>query len=1084
MKKIILVVLLVFISKSYSQTDYSSIYINDSIIKKGVSLYDSKKFDEAIVEYNKIRTTDPKYLQAQYEKALSLSALEKKEELRTFLDHLYQTRKMPEYPELYTLYGVYFSDNKEFDLSEKIFIEGQKYLSNSSHFLYNFAILYIRKGETQKSIELLEYIITINPNHASSHYLLGLIAFENGNITEGTLALMSYLIIDPSGRFAEKAVLQLNAKYGENYLTKGKMVFSKSGDNFEEIETILRNQLPLNKAYKIKSNIDDVIIRQTQAVAEYTLEHKIGEGFFETTYIPWIKDMIQKNQFEGFSYYMLLSMEDKLGKKLTDQKKKIFNFRDNYYSKEFWDFFAKRKTDLFGKQEEVIISLKNGDPYLIGKLIDGKSEGKYKYLDKNGKLIGELNFSNNELEGLQKYYNEDGNLIEEKTFKNGQLDGPKKTYYSNGAISLIENYKENTLDGISTSYYPNGGKQCEVNFINGERDGKFVCFFENGIQKMNIEYTNGKRNGSYKTQNELGDLIEILNYENDSINGDYFEYYNGKTIKYQTQYIKGEIQNNYKTFYVNSTLERENHFTNGKIISSNNYFPTGKKSSVAIYNNKQELENYRYFDSNENLYYEEIYKSGEIKNGLQYSINNPKPVEINLTKSNFQMKNFNETILVSGAFEKGKKTNKWLYNYTSGALKLEENFTDGVLNGLSTEFDKNGSVNSIRNYSNDKINGRYEVYEYGKLISFYNYIDDIKNGPYQTFYPDGALKSEGYFIDNDLNYNYNSYWQNGKISRKSKYIEGIETSTTTYNEKGEIDNDINYKNKTGTFTTNFYNNTITQVSEFVNGKLNGPFLEKDKLNTPIVEANYINGYLNNNYKYYSPLGTLYLGSNYYLGKKNGKTKVHDLVGNLRLEYNNILGVANGKTIQYYNNKAKLSEYTEINDSKEGDHLYYNQKGELVLTIGYQNNSPVYYIAKNKTGESTGKIDIKNENVSIISYYPNGKTAIQYNLVNGELDGKFAIYNDSGKTEYESNYRNNLLNGERIEFYPNGNIYKKEHFLNNNYDGIQEYFTADAKPWISSEYKNDELHGITLIYNAGKLILTKKYNSNELVDIIK
>jgi antitoxin component YwqK of YwqJK toxin-antitoxin module len=70
------------------------------------------------------------------------------------------------------------------------------------------------------------------------------------------------------------------------------------------------------------------------------------------------------------------------------------------------------------------------------------------------------------------------------------------------------------------------------------------------------------------------------------------------------------------------------------------------------------------------------------------------------------------------------------------------------------------------------------------------------------------------------------------------------------------------------------------------------------------------------------------------------------------------------------------------------------------------------------------------------------------------------------------------------YYTNGAIYKKEHFVKNNYEGAQEYFKEDKKPWLTATYKNDELHGNTLIYKEGKLVLTKKYDSDELVEIIK
>ena len=159
MKHFFLIVLISVISKSYSQNDFSDVYNNDSIIKKGVNLYDLEKFDQAIIEYNKITPNDPKYLTAQYEKALCLNALNKKDELKLFLENLYLTKQMQKSPELYTLYGVFLSDNKEYESSEKIFNEGKQYLSNSASFLYNFAILYIRKQENQKCIDLLKQVI-------------------------------------------------------------------------------------------------------------------------------------------------------------------------------------------------------------------------------------------------------------------------------------------------------------------------------------------------------------------------------------------------------------------------------------------------------------------------------------------------------------------------------------------------------------------------------------------------------------------------------------------------------------------------------------------------------------------------------------------------------------------------------------------------------------------------------------------------------------------------------------------------------------------------------------------------------------
>lgn len=1084
MRKFLLMFFLVSFSKNYSQTDYAYVYNNDSIIKKGDDLYNAKKYDEALKEYQKISKTDPKYLNTQYEIGLTLNAQNKKSEFKALMEDLYTKGKMSDFPELYQMYSIFLSNEKEFDLSEKIFKEGEKYLPNSSGFLYNFAILYVRKKEPQKAVDILKRIITNNPNHGLSHYLLGSIAFENGKITEGTLALMSYLIIAPTGQYANQAILQLNANYGQNYLIDNKIVFSKSGDNFEEIETILRNQLPLKKVYKVKSNIDDVIIRQIQAVAEYSLEHKMGDGFFESTYIPWIKHLVEKNQFESYSYYILLSMGGKIDKELNKQKKKITAFHDNYLLGDFWNLFGKRNLDIFGKTEEVIVTIKDERPYIIGPQVNGEFQGKCKYLNVYENLKGELNFQNGELDGIQKYYNEKGNLIEEKSFSKGKLSGNRTTYYENGNLELSENYKDDMLNGISTSYYPNGGKSCEVNFTNDERNGTLICLNEAGIKESEVDYLNGKLNGKHNRYNELGALIESYTCTDDKVEGNYFEYYDGKIIKSEAVYKNGGIEESYKSYYTNKALDSENIYSLGKITKSTDYFENGKKSFESIYNDKGELETYSCFDNDGNKYFEEKYKSGELKSGLQFTSNSPKGTEINLTKKSFETKNFDGSTRVKGAFEKGKKTGEWNYLYASGIMRLKEFYVNGKTNGISTNYNLNGNVSSIKNYTNDTISGLYEVYDGDKVNQVYNYEKGNQNGPFKTFYSDGVVSTEGYIVENEIAYDKFTYYQNGNISIIDHYIGSSLATSKTFNPNGELENEIDYKNKTGKYSYSFNSGVYTQNYEMKNGILNGKFTSQDKFKTNILEAEYLNGVFHNSYKKYSPLGFVLNERNYYCGKLNGTNKYYDYAGNIRLTEEYTFGIENGKTVRYFHNKSKLMEYSQKNDVIDGDAIYYNQKGEPILLLGYENSIPKFYIRKSKTGELNEKVNIINQTAEISSSYPNEKIAIQFTLNKGNIDSKFIINSNEGKTEFECIYKNGDINGERIEYYENGKPYKKENFVNNEFEGKQLYFNEDGMLIADLSFKNDELHGNSLIYNAGKLIQTKKYDSDELVEIIK
>jgi len=1084
MKRLILSLFLFVSTTIIAQTDYKTVYNADSIIKKGVKLYEEKKYQASLDEYRKVDKLDPKYPTAQYEIAMSYFALEKKDSLKNHFERIYKTDMMKKLPTLYTLYGSYLSDEKKYDESEKIFNEGLKIIPNSSNHLYNMAILYYRKEQMQKCIDVLEKIIAQNPNQASAHYLLGLMAYDSGKIVEGTMGMLSYLIISPTGKFAKNAILKMNAKYGDNYLEKKNLVFSKTGDNFEELETILRNGLPLRNAYKVQSKIDDVVTRQVQALFEYSQTHKMGDGFFETIYMPWIKSVADQKFTEHFSYYMLLVLENDLGKNLTAQKKKIFQFSEEYIAKDFWKYFAKRNMNFFGTQQDVVVYLDDNIPNLIGAVVNDKREGKFKLLNKYENLDGELNFENNELNGVQKYYDEEGKLSEEKSYAKGKLDGKRTVYYPSGNISLVENYKDGELEGKSTSYNVNGGINCDGNFIKGELDGSLICYYPDGSKKSDSKYINGKMDGQYTTYNKVGDISTTESYKNGELNGKYTKYYDTKTIAEEAEYLNDKVVGSFKKYYPNKKLKEEYVYKNNIIASSTEYYATGMKSGESTYNEKGDLMMTTYFNPMGEKSYEELFNTKEIKFIKQYSRNNPKPTEINLARKAFEIKTLDGKVTATGSFERGKRNGEWKNFFNSGQLQMISNFSKGQQQGLNTLYNKTGKLSSIRNYENDTLQGRNDIFTDRGLRKTFYYRDGDLNGPYKSYYPDGKLMVEGFYANDDLFGKRLTYSQNGRLISVESCYKGLVTSDDLYNAKGEKEATVEYVNKTGTFSYSLNNGLTTQTYNLKNGYVNGAYTKKDKNNKPLIDSEYRNGALHKIYREYGPNDTILLEQTYYNGDVNGYSNNYDLTGHLKINSEYLFGDEYGKTTRYYNNKVKMYEYSQVDDTMEGEYIYYNQKGEPLVSVMYQDDVPLYYTKRSKTGQLTEKVELVNETGVITSNYANGKVAIQFTLDKGLKEGNFVINNELGKPEYTCFYTKDLLNKERIEYYPNGTIYLKERFVDNDYEGVQEYFTADGKPWIKAEYKNDELHGKTQIYTNGVLTTTKKYDSDILVEITK
>ncbi|MFT3794102.1 hypothetical protein [Flavobacterium sp.] len=1084
MKKALFILLASGLQYAYGQKDYSFVYHTDSIINTGTRLHDEGKFAEAIKEYEKVAKTDPGYGTALYEKALSLSSMGKDEETKKFFKELYDKKIMVGEPAMFMLYANFLSDKKDYETSDKIFAEAVTATPNNSNVYFNYAILKLRKEETQAAADLLKKAITINPNHASAHYFLSLLAFQSGKITEGCLAALSYLVIAPDGRYADQAIEMLNAKMGENYLKKDNVVYSKSGDNFSDIDEILRNQLPLKKAYKVNSEFnDDPIMRQLQAVCEYSLEHKMGEGFFENTYLPWVKKMMQDKQFENMSYYILLSMEEKLGKKLTSHKKQIMAFAD-YIAKDFWDYFALRKMEHFGKVETVNISMKNGRPYIVGVLVGGKKEGKYKVLDELGRTLSELNFKNDEFDGLQKYFDAETNLVTGETeYKNGKLHGTKKDFFTNGQLNLVQQYADDKLNGISTSYYVNGGKQCEVNFVNDQRSGKLVCLYPNGSMKSEEVYANGKLNGTHISYNQVGDITEKYQLKDDLIDGPYLSYFDGKALKEEATYANGKINGKFKSYFENQAIDEERTYENGNLRKVLSYWADGKLASESTYDDKGKIESYLYFDRKGNKYYEERYRGGELKTGMQYGAGKPKPTEFALGKKPFKILSFEGDALVTGEYEAGSKSKEWNYYFNSGTLKSKDNYKAGKKDGLSTVYNKNGTLTMVRHFSDDKINGLYEDYDNGVLNGKYYFANGEKNGPYTTYEADGSIASEGFNENDENNYVKTFYRFDGSVLNKSTYINGVEILSEEFNRKGESVHATDYKNKTGKFDYLEANNMVNRSIELVNGELNGKNIRKDKTNSPIMDEEYKNGVNVNKYFFYTPGGAVQVERNFYCGKYHGPQKWYDHAGNLRIEENYLFGDEYGKGKRFYQNKTTMLEEEYADDELAGEATYFNLKGQPILKLGYDNNQLVYFIRFGKTGALDDKVAVTKETADVASMYANGKTAIAFKMVKGNYEGKFVIHSEEGKPVFETNYIHGLTDGERTEYYTSGKVYKKEHLKNGDFEGTQEYFGEDGKPLIVVNYKNNKLHGNTVIYSKTGQI-TKKYDSNDLVEIIR
>ena len=128
--------------------------------------------------------------------------------------------------------------------------------------------------------------------------------------------------------------------------------------------------------------------------------------------------------------------------------------------------------------------------------------GRISRWNKEGVLIYEANFRDNELDGLEEIFNEEGNLISSIDWKMGVKDGSEIQYYDNGGEKLIIPYKAGFKEGLEKSYYKSGRIRRVITYRSGKKNGAANYFKKDGALKKSLIYKKGIQQKEKKEKKE------------------------------------------------------------------------------------------------------------------------------------------------------------------------------------------------------------------------------------------------------------------------------------------------------------------------------------------------------------------------------------------------------------------------------------------------------------------------------------------------------------------------------------------------------------------------------------------------------
>lgn len=469
-------------------------------------------------------------------------------------------------------------------------------------------------------------------------------------------------------------------------------------------------------------------------------------------------------------------------------------------------------------------------------------------------------------------------------------------------------------NGFNQFFHKNGKVSSEGNMVNGKPNGVWKTYYDNGVLKSQGTWNEGQLTDNWTFYRADGIKEKEINYVDGKKEG-FTRVFDEEGILLEEQYYVNNQRDSLTTRY----------HKNGKIAQQINYVD-GKENGKSL----------------------EFAEDGRLITTYKY--------EHGFTSSIEKVNRYND---------ENKKVGVWKEFYPDGTIKKEEEFKNGVSDGLVKEYDRNGSLQNLKKYEDGiiqedapelffidlyieyhpdgseklvggKKNGLKqglfrEFDQKGNIINGYIFEDDVKIaegiigqdggfvGEWKYYYKSGELKATGQFNDGQKVGEWIYYHKNQKIEQKGKY------------KKGEA---------TGVWTWYYSNGQEQRIETFRRGEKDGLSTEYDTLGNIIAEGEFLVGLHEGPWFYqyndYSEKG------NYVDGLKEGvwvqtygKSSEGE-EGGIRFKGEYSSGYEEGKHKYYYPNGRVEMEGKYKNGRKIGDWKKYDKDGLPVLVIQYKN----------------------------------------------------------------------------------------------------------------------------------------------------
>jgi antitoxin component YwqK of YwqJK toxin-antitoxin module/tetratricopeptide (TPR) repeat protein len=1066
MKKFICVIVICMLCCTImaQRTQKLQVVNSQEIIQKGMQFHDDGKYQDAINEYSRVPFGDVNYDLALYEKAISQEAFG---DYRGAIQNINLLLELPSCQVgknlLYSALGDCYDYLEQYDKAIEAYNKGLEVSPYDYLLHFNKGVSQMNQELYESAMESFKHAIFISPIHQSSHYRYGLCCLQLGYTVPGILALNFATIIYPYSKYCIAALQLLEEVYNE-----GVTAFNNDNDVtiynpydelnefYKPIHNLLDSKAAESKKFKSLTNINHKVLKYNQLVFSNVSARPNSNAVEDLLYAPYFQQIINDNWYNTFCYLQLSSTNinnNKVANKALKMQKEF----DDFISFSIPFIHEKASLGFFTDNDENLT-------YVYSKQLQLEGWGKYNDKLKNLKVK----------EGTWTILNQQGQIDEIANYKLGKREGSIKLYQDRQLVQL-STWKNDEPEGQVKLYKANPFFHQSIpseEFIlkNGKYEGPYKAYHSNGALSTEGSLVHSKFDGTVHYYDAQGHLTGIENYQNQEQYGPATSYYPGGQLKISTSVGAKDEETTYTEYYIDGTKKYDGFVTNNNYSGKwTCYYPSGAIMSIKNYNKEGE-------------------EDGELYN---YDRNG---------KVTFYRR-----------MEQGKIAEEKSYDEISGLLDHSYEFSDGKLVKVKN-YNPDGSIRADFPVKNKTVTfDLYSVYGYkefdGTLDENFNWQGSRKN-----YYPNGQVKEETNWQDNDMQGDGKQYYANGRLSYHATYQKGhVNGLRVSYfdNSKNQVSQERYVINDTVVGTGyDYYPDGTTKAMQW-NDK-NGNTLYQCYYrpdNTKSEECYYLDGalcivkYYNRNneiiaqdtlvngngtlHEYY-PEGQVIRAIPVKGGKSLGMEYTYNLAGKVIDSTYYLMGDPNDMIREYYptGETKSIGRYIEgyphgqhseylVDGTKSMDEYY--EFGDLISSTSYAlNNTPLrvntYF----------------DDNMRTLQWFaPDGKTALMklyyadntlFKISCAQKGGKMADYENVGTGEHTFkayypngalggviSYKNGVLNGVRSIYYPNGQAYETATFSEGNFEGPVTTYYQNGSTHSKKEYKDDYRHGKYILY---------------------